>query len=258
MTKHQPTTQRYSCLEGSGRKKLPPPMGRIPGVGGWVTKKLMVMQAEVLNQSLVDKLLDDDENQRPRTPYICTSFSSVSSSNPCLADHPYLAKNLCLADNPYPADNPCFTQLVPTQLSPTQLNPTHLSYPLPLAKAELSHDSEIFEFGRPTGFKMGISCGIAETTICSWKLDEKGVFGKTITCEHTIQPVHDIHSHSYLYFRRAGDSGATVFDLFGGFIGLYFAGKGYTGSGYFVAAGDLFSDIKRMTSAEEVELLPIS
>ena len=47
---------------GSGRKKLPPPMRQIPGVGGWVTKKLMAMQAEVLNQSLVDKLLDDDEN----------------------------------------------------------------------------------------------------------------------------------------------------------------------------------------------------
>ena len=43
-------------------------MRRIPGVGGWVTKKLMAMQAEVLNQSL-----DDDENQRPRTPYITTS-----------------------------------------------------------------------------------------------------------------------------------------------------------------------------------------
>lgn len=115
------------ATRGSGRKKLPPPMRRIPGVGGWVTKKLMAMQAEVLNQSLVDKLLDDDENQRPRTPYICTSFFSVSSSNPCLADHPYSAENLCLADNPCPADNPCFTQL----------NPIHLSSPLPLAKAEL-------------------------------------------------------------------------------------------------------------------------
>lgn len=76
--------------------------------------------------------------------------------------------------------------------------------------------------------------------------------------EHTIQPVHDIHSHSHLYFGRAGDSGAAVIDLFGGFIGLYFASKDYTGSGYFMAARDLFSDIKRMTSAEEVELLPIS
>lgn len=105
---------------------------------------------------------------------------------------------------------------------------------------------------------MDTSCGTVETTICSWKLDEKGVLRKAITCEHTIQPVLDIHSHSYLYFGRAGDSGAAVFDLFGGFIELYFAGKDYTGSGYFMAARDLFSDIKRMTSAEEVELLPIS
>lgn len=105
---------------------------------------------------------------------------------------------------------------------------------------------------------MGTSCGVAETTICSWKLVEKGVLRKKITCEHTMQPGHDIHFHSYLYFGRAGDSGAAVFDLFGGFIGLYFAGKDYTGLGYYVAARDLFSDIKRMTSAEEVELLPIS
>lgn len=35
----------------SGRKEIPPPMRRILGVGGWVTKKSMAMQAEVLNQS---------------------------------------------------------------------------------------------------------------------------------------------------------------------------------------------------------------
>ena len=102
---------------------------------------------------------------------------------------------------------------------------------------------------------MGTYCGTAEMTICSWKLDEKGVLRKAINCEHTIQPVHDIHSHSYLFFGRAGDLGAAVFDLFWGFIVLYFAGNDYTGSGYF---RDLFPDFKRMTSAEEVELLPIS
>lgn len=40
--------------------------------------------------------------------------------------------------------------------------------------------------------------------------------------------------------------------------GLFFAVNDLTGLGYFSAAKDLFSDIKRMTSAEEVDLLPIS
>ena len=64
--------------------------------------------------------------------------------------------------------------------------------------------------------------------------------------------------YSVHYFGQAGDSAAAIFDLFGRFTGLYIAGNDYTGSGYFTAAKDLFSDIRRMTSAEEVELLPIS
>ena len=44
-----------------------------------------------------------------------------------------------------------------------------------------THDSEIFVFGRSTGFKMGTSCGAVETTICSWKLDEEGILRKAIT-----------------------------------------------------------------------------
>lgn len=105
---------------------------------------------------------------------------------------------------------------------------------------------------------MGTYLGKAETTICSWKADEKGNIKQTITCEHAIQPVRGIHSDNSFYFGRAGDSGAAILDQFGAFVGLYFAGNDYTGSGYFSAAKDLFSDIKRMTSAEEVELLPIS
>lgn len=68
--------------------------------------------------------------------------------------------------------------------------------------------------------------------------------------------MHNIQYQSPLCFGRAGNSGAAVFDSFGVFIGLYFASNDYTGSGNFTAAKDLFSDIKRMTFAEEVELLP--
>lgn len=88
----------------------------------------MVMRAEVFNYLLDNKLLDDDENQRPQSPYIYISFSSVSSSNLCLTDHSYSVENLYLADNPYLANNPCFIQL----------NQTHFSSLLFLAKAKLS------------------------------------------------------------------------------------------------------------------------
>lgn len=69
--------------------------------------------------------------------------------------------------------------------------------------------------------------------------------------EHTILPVGDT-------FVKAGDSGAVILDKFGSFVGLYFASNTYTGSGFFAAAKNLFADIKRMTSAEEVDLLPIA
>lgn len=95
------------------------------------------------------------------------------------------------------------------------------------------------------------------STIQSWKADEIGVLTKGINCEHTFKPVHNIQYQSPLYFSRAGYSGAAVFDSFGVFIGLCFAGNDHTGSGYFTAAKDLSSsEIKRLTFAEEVKLLP--
>lgn len=121
-----------------------------------------------------------------------------------------------------------------------------------------AHDSNLFMVGRSSGFTMGTYQGTAKTAILSWKPDEKGNIKKAITREHTIQALHGTHSSSSHYFGRAGDSGAAIVDNVGKFVGLYFGGNDYTGSGFFTAAEDLFSDIKRMTSAEEVELLPDS
>lgn len=90
------------ATRGSEQKKLLLLIRQIPGVGGWIIKKLIAMQAKVLNLLLVNKLLNDDENQRPQTSYICNSFFSVSFSNPCLVDH------LCLAEILYLANIPCF------------------------------------------------------------------------------------------------------------------------------------------------------
>lgn len=62
----------------------------------------MAMQVDVLNQSLVDNSLDDNENQRPRTPYTTTSSHLLG-------------------------------------LEPYSAEPNILSSPLPLAEAELLH-----------------------------------------------------------------------------------------------------------------------
>lgn len=93
--------------------------------------------------------------------------------------------------------------------------------------------------------------GTAESTIQSCKADAKGVLKKGITCEHTFQSVHNIQYQSPLYFCRAGNSGAAVFDSFGMFIGLYFAGNDYTFASYFAAAKDLSSEIKRLRVATQ-------
>ena len=61
------------ATRASGQKKHPPPTRQIPGVVGWVTKKLMATEAEVLNQPNDD----DDENQRPRAPYITPSSNRL-------------------------------------------------------------------------------------------------------------------------------------------------------------------------------------
>lgn len=104
---------------------------------------------------------------------------------------------------------------------------------------------------------MGTYLGIVPTTICSWKADEKGNVRQMITCEHAVLPAIGIHNATSFYFGQGGDSGAAVVDKFGMFVGLFFAGNDLTGVGYFSAAKDLFSDIKRVTSAKEVDLLPI-
>ncbi len=118
-------------------------------------------------------------------------------------------------------------------------------------------DANLFMYGRTSGFTMGTYKGKAVTTICSWKEDENGNVRQTISCENSIRAVSGIHSEKSFYFGRDGDSGAAILDEYGMFVGLFFAGNDYTGSGYFTAAQDLFSNIKWMTSAEEVDLLPI-
>lgn len=125
----------------------------------------------------------------------------------------------------------------------------------PPAPQSPEHSTMLFMVGRSTGFTMGLYGGKAETTIKSWKADEEGSLHMSITKESTILPINGVHGSFSLLFGRAGDSGAAVIDRYGSFVGLYFAGNDYTGTGYFTPADKLFADIKHITKASDVEVL---
>lgn len=101
---------------------------------------------------------------------------------------------------------------------------------------------------------MGIYAGEMTTLLQSWKLDSQGTLRKTITREHSIAPISNLHSNGFLFFGRAGDSGSAVFTRQGGFVGLYFAENSLSGTSYFTVAEALFTDIQKITRAEAVEL----
>ena len=101
---------------------------------------------------------------------------------------------------------------------------------------------------------MGMYAGEMTTLLQSWKLDSQGVLRKTITPEHSIAPISNLHSSGSLFFGRGGDSGSAVFTRQGGFVGLFFAGNSLSVTSYFTVAEALFTDIQKMTMAEAVEL----
>lgn len=123
------------------------------------------------------------------------------------------------------------------------------------APQPLEHSTMLFMVGRSTGFTMGLYAGMAETTIKSWKADKQGSLHMATTKESTILPINGLHGSFSLLFGRAGDSGAAVLDRYGSFVGLYFAGNDYTGTGYFIPTDKLFGDIKHITKASDVEVL---
>lgn len=125
----------------------------------------------------------------------------------------------------------------------------------PPAPQSLEPSATLFMVGRSTGFTMGLYGGTAETTIKSRKADQGGALHMVATKEPTVIPIQGVHYRFSNLFGRAGDSGAAVIDRYGLFVGLYFAGNDYTGTGYFVKADNLFADIKHITKASDVEVL---
>ena len=123
-----------------------------------------------------------------------------------------------------------------------------------LERRALKKDEKLFIRGRSSGVSMGSYAGEKTTVLMSLKYDNHEALRKTITREHSIAPMKDLHGRGTLYFGRAGDSGSAVVTYQGGFVGLLFASNDFTGTSYFTPVETLFTDIKKMTRAEAVEL----
>lgn len=64
---------------------------------------------------------------------------------------------------------------------------------------------------------------------------------------HLVVPLHSV-------FGDPGDSGSFVMSVTGKFVGLYMGGDRDRGTGLFIAAKDLFEDIKLITGAINVRV----
>ena len=79
------------------------------------------------------------------------------------------------------------------------------------------------------------------------ELNQKGEIVTKVTHEHMISSSHGV-------FGEPGDSGAFVFDKYGGVIGMVLGGFERKDTIYFAHIDNIFDDIKRVTGAEDVRI----
>lgn len=69
------------------------------------------------------------------------------------------------------------------------------------------------------------------TAIQSWKEDENGHIQQVYSEEYGVIGVKGVHEPGMSMFGQGGDSGAAITTGAGKFVGLYFGGNDYTGTG---------------------------
>jgi hypothetical protein len=79
-----------------------------------------------------------------------------------------------------------------------------------------------------------------EVDLQSWFQDEDGSWKSVKVVAQVVSPEGGLQVSA---FGQAGDSGSFVFDKGGRFAGLYMGGNAGEGTGYVMAADDLFEDI---------------
>ena len=118
----------------------------------------------------------------------------------------------------------------------------------------LSPQMPVFLKGRSSGFTMGLFEDKKLTTLQSWKENENGTLIQQVSEDYRALPIEPLYSGGTLMFAQGGDLGSAVMTNAGAFVGLFFAGNDYTGSGYITYAAEIFSDIKRVTLANDIKL----
>lgn len=118
----------------------------------------------------------------------------------------------------------------------------------------LSPGMPLFLKGRSSGLTMGLFEDKTLTTLQSWKENENGTLIQQLSEDYRGLPIKPLHLGGTMMFAQGGDSGSAVMTYKGAFVGLFFAGNDYTGSGYITCAADIFSDIKRVTLANDIKL----
>lgn len=113
--------------------------------------------------------------------------------------------------------------------------------------APVEEDMRLVKIGRRTGFTEGQLDGIRLADIQSW-VQVDGVWSSAKGRVHLVAPLHKS------VFGDPGDSGSFVMSMAGSFVGLYMGGDRDRGTGLFIAAKDLFEDIKRITGATDVRV----
>ncbi|KAK2757959.1 hypothetical protein FQN54_004365 [Arachnomyces sp. PD_36] len=113
----------------------------------------------------------------------------------------------------------------------------------------LHADEILYKLGRTTGFTAGRYDGLRSIQLHTYQKDSSGNKIMEETYEHTI-----VGEPGKLFSDR-GDSGAIIFDITCGSIGLLFGGNADTKASYFTPFPQLFEDVKRITGAKKIRIL---
>ena len=121
-----------------------------------------------------------------------------------------------------------------------------------LTKSDFSFNSRqnLFKIGRSTKATWGKYNLIQTISLSGWR-NGPGEDRKIHYEDHSVVPWPAFGQA----FAKPGDSGAFVFDEFGGVVGLLLGGDRGTETVRFTALEDVFDDIRHITGATDVRLL---
>ncbi|KAI9370390.1 hypothetical protein BJX61DRAFT_515745 [Aspergillus egyptiacus] len=116
-------------------------------------------------------------------------------------------------------------------------------------EGSISPNTDLFKVGYTSGFRHGQYGGLAECRVATCVSDVGRVEKITVTFEHTI-----LARRPTDLIAQPGDSGALVFNLIGGVVGLLFGVAGDGERGLFTHSRDLLESMREVTGVKEIRL----